>query len=327
MKKLLYLGGGLLGAVAGATAALTLRFRRNQQREWEEWARFRPARLDLGAVKSLAILPLIDWYTAREDLAGEPGVSYLVEADDTTILFDVGYNMRGEHPSPLLCNMQALGVNLEDVDCIVISHLHCDHVGGMGCQRRRTFALSGEPLNLSGMTAFVPEPMTHPTATIKVVEEPQAIAPGVATMGPIGRALFFLSWVEEQSLAVNVEGKGIVLVVGCGHQGVRRIVEQTEMLFDEPLHGLIGGLHLPVTASRESILGIPLQRLAGTGRPPWSPLRKSDVGEILAYLKGKGLQLIGLSAHDSCDWTLAAFREAFGPAYREVKVGERIVVA
>jgi len=48
---------------------------------------------------------------------------------------------------------------------------------------------------------------------------------------------------------------------------------------------------------------------------------------ILAYLKGKGLQLVGLSAHDSCDWTLAAFREAFGPAYREVRVGERITIA
>ena len=327
MRKLLYLGGGLLGAVAGATAALTLRFHRNRRREREEWVRFRPRKLDIGAVKCLTILPLIDWYTARNELMGEPGVSYLIEADDTIIMFDVGYNVRREHPSPLLRNMEALGVNPRDVDYIVISHLHCDHVGGMGCQREHTFALSGEPLDLSGITALVPVPMNHPTATVKVVDEPQAIVPGVATIGPIGRALFFLGWVEEQSLAVNVAGKGIVLIIGCGHQGVRRIVERAEVLFDEPLYGLIGGLHLPVTTSRETMLGIPLQRLAGTGRPPWSPIRKTDVEETIAYLKGKGLQLVGISAHDSCDWTLDAFREAFGPAYREVKVGERITVA
>jgi len=320
--------GGVVGFALTAAGGLVARFYLGCRRADRAWASARYPKLkDMGAVKRLTILPLIDWYTAHEGLIGEPGVSYLVEADDTTILFDVGYNMQEEHPSPLLRNMEALGVKLEDVECIVISHLHCDHVGGMGCQRRRTFALSGEPLDLSRVTAFVPEPMTHPTATVEVVEEPRVIAPGVATIGPIGRALFFLGWVEEQSLAVNVEGKGIVLIVGCGHQGVRRIVERAEMLFDEPLYGLIGGLHLPVTASRETLLGIPLQRLAGTGRPPWSPLRKSDVEKVLAYLKGKRLQLVGLSAHDSCDWTLAAFREAFGPAYREVKVGQRITVA
>ena len=327
MKAKQAIAFGLGGFAAAAAGGLVARFYLGRRRADREWAAARYPKLeDVGAVKRLTILPLIDWYTAREDLAGEPGVSYLVEADDTTILFDVGYNVRGEHPSPLLRNLEALGVNLEDLGYIVISHLHCDHVGGMRCQRRRTFALSGEPLDLSGMTAFVPEPMTHPTATVEVVEEPQGIAPGVATIGPIGRALFFLGWVEEQSLAVNVAGKGIVLVVGCGHQGVRRITDRAEMLFDEPLYGLIGGLHLPVTASRETLLGIPLQRLAGTGRPPWSPLRKSDVEEVLAYLNGKGLRLVGLSAHDSCDWTLAAFREAFGPAYREVRVGERITV-
>jgi len=323
--------GGLTGAAVGGLVA---RFYLGCRRADQVWAAARYPKLeDVGTVKRLTILPLIDWYTARDPsagsgqtLVGEPGVSYLVRADDTTILFDVGYNMRGEHPSPLLRNMQALGVELDEVSLIAISHLHCDHVGGMGCQRRRTFALSGEPLDLSGVTAFVPEPMTHPTATVEVVERPRVIAPGVASIGPIPRQLFFLGWTLEQSLAVNVEGKGIVLIVGCGHQGVQRIVERAEMLFDAPLYGLVGGLHLPVTASRETLLGIPLQRFAGTGRPPWSPLREIDVQEILAYLKGKGLQLVSLSAHDSCDWSIEAFRRAFGGAYRDLRVGEVIEV-
>jgi hypothetical protein len=43
-------------------------------------------------------------------------------------------------------------------------------------------------------------------------------------------------------------------------------------------------------------------------------------------LKQRNLQLVALSAHDSCDWTLGAFKESFGPAYREVLVGQEIVV-
>jgi len=118
----------------------------------------------------------------------------------------------------------------------------------------------------------------------------------------------------------------VVLVVGCGHPGVQRIVERSEMLFDAPLYGLVGGLHLPATASRLTWLGIPVQRLAGTGRPPWSPLRQADTQAAIAYLREKGLQRVGLSAHDSCDWSIEAFRQAFGEAYRNVRVGEEVVL-
>jgi len=114
---------------------------------------------------------------------------------------------------------------------------------------------------------------------------------------------------------VNVAGKGIVLVVGCGHQGVQRIVERAEALFDEPLYGLVGGLHFPVTAS-------PVQRIAGADRPPWVPLAKDDVHSAIRYLQDKGLKRVALSPHDSCDWTLNAFKEAWGADSRIVTVGQ-----
>jgi len=316
----------LVTLMIAALAWLTLRFRRNRRRSDEAWVSLKPQTLDIGQVRRLRVTPLVEWRTANEQLTGEAGVSYLVEADGTTLLFDVGLNGRREHPSPLLRNAAALGVELSRLDAVVISHLHTDHVGGMSHQRSRTFALSAEPVDLSGVTAYVPEPMSHPTAQIEVVEEPCVIFPGVASIGPIPAALFFLGWTPEQALAVNVTGKGIVLIVGCGHQGVRRIVERAEALFSDPMHGLVGGLHFPVTASREVRLGLPLQRFLGTGRPPWSPLGKEDVQAAIAYLQRWRLNLLALSAHDSCDWSLSAFREAFGSSFQEVAVGRAIVV-
>jgi len=273
--------GVLALAAAGRMAA---RFLMGCHQADRAWAAARYSKLpDIGTVDRLTILPLIDWYTAHDGLLGEPGVAYLIRADDTTILFDVGYNARKEHPSPLLRNMQSLGVHAEDVNSIVISHLHSDHVGGTDCLRERTFALSGEPIRLDGVTTFVPEPMSHPTAHVEVVEGPRAIAPGVASTGAIARQLFFLGWTPEQSLAINVKDKGIVLVIGCGHSTVQRIVERAEMLFDAPIYGVIGGLHLPVTASRTAVFGLPMQRIAHS----WSPFRRMTAATGLSMRLGR----------------------------------------
>jgi 7,8-dihydropterin-6-yl-methyl-4-(beta-D-ribofuranosyl)aminobenzene 5'-phosphate synthase len=323
--------GGLVLAAAGGLAARFILGRRRADRVWAS-ARY-PKLKDVGTVKHLTILPLIDWYTASDPstgsgqvLVGEPGVSYLVRADDMTILFDVGYNTRGEHPSPLLRNMAALGVDLTEIDALVISHAHEDHMGGMSHMMQHTFALSGQPVDLRGIPAYVPVPLSNPTARVTVVDGPRVIAPGVASLGPIPRQLFFLGWTPEQSLAVNVEGKGVVLIIGCGHPTLQRIVDRAEMLFDEPLYGLVGGLHYPVTGARTVVLGIPVQKVAGTGKLPWRPITRHEVQQAIAYLQRRNPQLVALSPHDSCDWSIEAFRRAFGETYQDVRVGKEIVV-
>ncbi len=313
------LGGlGLVAVVI--TASLIVRFYLGRRHVEQTWIAIRyPPLKDIGTVKHLSVLPLIDRKTARSDLVGEAGVSYLIRADNTTLLFDVGLNLRRENPSPLLHNMQALGVTLEQIQYIVISHLHSDHVGGMKYQWKRTFDLSSQPLDLSAMTAFVPTPMTHSTAKVQVVDSPRVIAPGITTLGAVPRQLFFLGWTLEQSLAINVEGRGIVLIIGCGHPTIQHIVQQAEILFDRPVYGVVGGLHYPVTA-------LPLQRFGGMNNWPWKPANKKDVGTSIEFLQQRHPGVVALSPHDSCDWTIETFRQAFSEAYQDVLVGKEIVV-
>jgi 7,8-dihydropterin-6-yl-methyl-4-(beta-D-ribofuranosyl)aminobenzene 5'-phosphate synthase len=180
-----------------------------------------------------------------------------------------------------------------------------------------SFILPSVRLEQRGVPVYVPERLEHPSAEQSVVELPQIIAPGVATLGPISRALFLLGLTPEQSLAVNLAGKGIVLIVACGHQGVRRIVECAEALFAEPLYGLVGGLHFPIT-------GLRVQRITSADRPLWKPMTKDQVQEAIQYLKEKGLKRMALSPHDSCDWALGAFREAWGSDFNVVTVGQPI---
>ena len=103
----------LLGAFrSGPAASRPLAFLRERQAADRAWEQSHPEKLaDLGSVTHLSILPLVEYYSADEKLTGEPGVSYLVTVDGKKILFDVGRNVREEHPSPLLRNMEALGIS------------------------------------------------------------------------------------------------------------------------------------------------------------------------------------------------------------------------
>jgi metal-dependent hydrolase (beta-lactamase superfamily II) len=325
----IFVGVALLVALAivGAFAYLQVRLGRGIEQTERLWRESAPERLaDLGSTRSLSILPLVDWHTSRADLKSEAGVSYLIRTDANAILFDVGFNRQSTDPSPLQHNMDALGIGVADFDTVVISHNHPDHVGGMRWARRASFSLGPEQIDLSGKRAFTPVPMSYPGIVPVHAPEPTVLGAGVATTGTIPRQLF-IGRVEEQALAVNVRDKGIVLIVGCGHQTLPRILERASALFSEPIYGLVGGLHYPVPEGRGRLLGLDVQRLLAWGEGPFDPLTESQVQEEIALLKQHSPGLVGLSGHDSSDPVIEWFREAFGPAQRDVRVGEWIEIS
>jgi 7,8-dihydropterin-6-yl-methyl-4-(beta-D-ribofuranosyl)aminobenzene 5'-phosphate synthase len=75
------------------------------------------------------------------------------------------------------------------------------------------------------------------------------------------------------------------------------------------------------------VLGLPIQKLVGSGDGPFSPLTMEEVADNIAELRDLNLAVVGLSGHDSDDAVIDCFREAFGAAYRDVRVGEPIDVA
>ena len=281
---------------------------------------------NLGATKTLEILPLVDWHADGNDLKHEAGVSYLIKTDESLILFDVGMNGKKEDPSPLLHNMKKLGVELDKVSVIVISHNHVDHVGGFKWSKEKSFSLTTNQADLGAKRVYTPVPMTYPGLKPVYADNPAIISKGVVTTGTIPRYLFFSGWTPEQALAINVEGKGVVLVVGCGHQTLPRLIKRAQGLFNEPIYGIVGGLHYPVTEGRSKLLGIPIQKIYGTGKPPWSFITMEDVNRNIEVLKKVKPEIVALSPHDSCDVSIDAFRKAFPSAYRDIKVGENIII-
>ncbi len=289
-----------------------------------------PKLLNVGTVENLTILPLIDYYTDDKNLATEAGVSYLVKADDRVILMDVGFNRDGVHPSPLLRNMKALNVDPGRIDMIFISHIHPDHVGGMAEMKKGEFSLSRGPVSLGKIPVYSPGPLIpskwNPGPEVEIIAGPKVIAPGIVTLGVIPRYLYFFGKTDEQVLAINLKGRGIVLVVGCGHPTIERIIERTKMLFDRPIYAIVGGLHFPVKGGRSYMGPINVQYVVGADRAPWNGLDERDLDSAIGAIKKERVRALSLSPHDSSDWSMEKFMRAFANEWRFLKVGREIVL-
>ena len=312
-----------LAATAGLAAALAGRYSIGTEKALLPSARELDTRLaGLGAVERLSILPVVERHAHGAGLRGEPGVSYLITADDTSLLFDTGLGT-GRDRTSLESNADVLGVSLGDLDCVVISHLHADHVGGARSQLARTFSFGRELQVPRSITAFVPTAMSGPTADTCVVDRARVIGPGVAVLPPLPAMLFWLGPVAEQALVVHVRDRGLVLISGCGHPEIERTLAAAEMVTSAPVHAVVGGLHLPVHAYGTALMP---QAVLGNPNWPWRPIQERDAHAVIRAVQERGPALVALSGHDSTPWTLEAFGEVFGDRYRTLRVGEEIVV-
>ncbi len=275
--------------------------------------------INLGSTKRLEIIPLVEAYSNSNILKTENAVSYLIKTDSSTILFDLGANWEHNNPAPLSCNMNYLGINLDDIDDIFISHNHYDHNGGVNEEERAFVLGNGQPA-LGDIKVYTPIPMNYPSTEPIFIPEPTKIERAVSTTGVIQSQIFF-GEIEEQSLIVNVEGKGLIIISGCGHQTVKKIIERTEILFDEPIYGIIGGFHLPMTI-QENIT--PIYKYFVTGKLPWQSLTLEDIQETIRILKDKNIKVISISRHDTSLESINLFKEAFPDVFIDLLAGNPI---
>jgi len=292
-------------------------------KEWQSTAANKI--LDFGSTKALSILPLVNWNISDDKFKGEAGVSYLIKTDHQTLLFDFGFNANAETPSPLQHNMNELGIKIEDIDTLFLSHHHLDHSGGQQWVNKNTFSLGTEQISLKGKKIYSPIEVSYPDAEVITIPEPSVIGQGIASTGAISRQLL-MGRIEEQALAINVEGKGLVVIVGCGHQTLPKILHRTSQVFNEPIYGLIGDLHYPVPEGRLNLLGVNLQRIFASGDGPHRPITQATINNEIELLKSVTPSLVALGSHDTSDQVINDFSQAFGNNYRYVRVGEWITL-
>jgi len=261
--------------------------------------------LDLPELEYLDITVLSEW-VAEEGFLGEPGVSYLFHTNQGSLLYDIGFG--SSHPT-LLHNAKKLGVGLDQVDALAISHLHMDHMGGFKAQRSKQVMVPEELGDPSGKPCFLSGEAGADGFSTEVVKEPRLLAAGVASTGPLARSLFFFGWTEEQALLARVKDRGLVVFSGCGHPTIEVILEMVRHLSSEPVYAIGGGLHFPVTSGRGKFKGIQAQMVFGTGKPIWQRITDDDLSRTIGAINAAGPQKVFLSAHDTCDYALRRFED------------------
>jgi len=208
---------------------------------------------------------LYDAFGKSPTMRKDWGYSALIEHGGKRILFDAGNN-----PAIFAQNVKAAGVDLKRLDFVVISHRHLDHTAGLTYllsvnptvkiyAPKEAFGVFGSalPSTFYRKQDSLPEEMRYydghpadtlefgtawPNGTFVTVDSMLEVAPGVHIISLVSDAVGTKE-LRELSLALETP-QGMVVVVGCSHPGIEKIVEAATAI-DRHVHMVIGGFHLP----------------------------------------------------------------------------------
>ena len=296
----LVLAAGLLASLAAFVFASHALATNDATRHWRE----RPAvsLSDFGKVDRLEFTVLAGPKADRsKSYIGEPGLSLRLDIDGTVWLYDLGLGARDAQDT-VRRNARLAGVDLSETGAVFLSHRHRDHMGGVAAEKSGRLDLAG--IGRDDLRIITPPgALDMPKHSIMEIEQPAVLGKGVASLGPIRRALF-IGPVDEQAMILDVRNYGLVAVVGCGHQTVPKLTERVDEVFGRPIRAVIGDLHYPVPEGRLRVAGIDAQRWLASGGGPLSPVGQTDVEVFKTWASESGTDLF-LVGHDTHDAVLA----------------------
>jgi 7,8-dihydropterin-6-yl-methyl-4-(beta-D-ribofuranosyl)aminobenzene 5'-phosphate synthase len=277
---------------------------------------------------TVEITVLVDDTVHAPRLRAEHGLSLLVECDAGRLLYDTGAS------ALFLGNAKHLGVSLNGLDGVVLSHNHYDHTGGVEHLVERfdrappvyahpeVFRQSYAPAREGGGgRRAIGFPYARGLSDLERRglallgnREHRQILPGVHLSGEIPRRCSFEDTggrfyrdpglevpdpVGEDQCLVLESAPGLVVVLGCCHSGLINTLEQVRALLPgRPLHAVVGGLHL-LHASTER------------------------VRRTIAFLRREAPALIA-AGHCTGLQALCALKAAFGDKADSLSVGRKL---
>lgn len=213
---------------------------------------------------------LIDQY-----FIGEPAVSYYIEADGKKILFDAGYS------DAYLRNAAKMGIDLTEIDFVVLSHGHLDHTWGLPylinefVDKAKDHSSKAKPIlvahpdvftsrRVEGMEEIGPNLTADQVSehfNLFMTKEPFYLTANLVFLGEIPRGNSFEArqplgeirtahcsqpdFLLDDSALAYKSPEGLVIITGCSHSGICNIISASrDILGESRIVDVIGGLHL-----------------------------------------------------------------------------------
>lgn len=222
----------------------------------------------------------------KEGLETAWGFGCVITGAEKTILFDTGGD-----GSILLENMQKLAIDPNSIDTVVLSHIHPDHTSGLGSFLEKN----------SNVTVYLPKSfpkrfkdnVASCGAKIVEVEQSLKICENVYSTGQLGKLI------REQSLIIRTEA-GLVVIIGCAHPGIAKIVNTAKELLKDDILLVMGGFHLE-----------------------WAT--KGKIEKIISTFRQLNVQYAG-PCHGSGDKARRLFEKHFGKNYINIGAGKVITM-
>ena len=171
----------------------------------------------------MKITILYDNNVLKKGLKSGWGFSCLIGKD---ILFDTGDN-----GPALLYNMKKLGIDPHDINILVLSHGHWDHIGGLS-----ELLKENQDIFIYALKSFSRGLKDRIPAKTRLIgiEGPTCIRKNIHTTGKLG------IFTKEQSL-VYLDKRGVFVITGCSHPGLDKIINAASKF--GKVYGVIGGFH------------------------------------------------------------------------------------
>ena len=220
---------------------------------------------------TMSLTVLVENTVSREELRAEHGLSVWIETSHGRILWDTGQ-------SPLFIeNARKMGIPIENVSCIALSHGHYDHTGGLPSilALNSRVRVCGHPdlfiqrfvrtrdrvfSERSIGSPIVKEIVQAKCQSLELNRQPFEIIPGVFLTGEIPRTTqcedtggdFFLNVectvpdpiIDDQALYFETS-QGIAVLLGCAHAGVINTLNHVAKLIGKnQIYTVLGGMHL-----------------------------------------------------------------------------------
>ena len=215
----------------------------------------------------MRIITLAENTTNYSELKCEKGLSLYIEFNDKKIIFDTGAGKN------FIYNAAKLGINLEEIDYVIISHAHSGHTGGLGdflkinkkakvCMKPEAlddYYINYGPMNsFAGISKSVFVHNKHRFCftrdNVRIFRDAYLINNIACDEKYKAKNSSFMELRNNQLISdcfshelflVLVTNHKLDIFTGCSHNGIVNIIETANIQFNRtPIRSLIGGFHL-----------------------------------------------------------------------------------